>query len=294
VIGRIGSRIIYERDLHAWMKALAGPKQFENYVKNIPMMANVRQQYLEKVVLAAKAHKDGLDKLPEFKTQMEIQKDQVLVGLMMNPDRAGSKGAELKDKAENPTEEEIQAYFVKNAQRYDTPEKFTARHILVGIKGAPRMGDKGLTEEEAKIKIAKIQEELKAGKKFDDLAKEYSDDASNKNNGGLIKDAAFGGFAKEFEEAVHKQEIGQVGEPVKTSFGYHLIIVDGRAPKQPAALEAVRDRVKQQMTPERKDAATKKFIEDTKKELDFVAGPDAAKDAPKAAPVKAKAKTKKM
>jgi len=288
VIGRLGKRIILEKDLHDWMKAVAGAKQFETYVKNVPMMANVRQKYLENLVLAAKARKSGLEKAPEFASMLSAKKDEVLITLMMNQDRAGSKGAELKEKAENPSEEEIQAYFEKNAQRYETPEKFSARHILVGIKGAPRMGDKGLTEEEAKAKIEKIQGELKAGKTFEEAAKEYSDDPSNKNSGGLIKDASFGGFAKEFEDAVHKQEIGKVGEPVKTSFGYHLIVVESVTPKQAATLEKVRDRVKQQMTPERRDTLTKAFIEDAKKEMDFVAGPDAAASLPKAAP-KAKA-----
>lgn len=293
VIGRIGKRVVYERDLHAWMKAqVPNQKQLDGYLQNVSMMANVRKQYLEGLVLAAKARKEGLEALPEFETQMTFQKDRILQGLLMNPEREGSKGAEIKKMAENPSEEEIEAYFVKNAQRYDTPEKFSARHILVGTKGSPRMGDKGLTEEEAKAQIAKIQAELSQGKKFEDAAKEYSDDPGSKTQGGLIKNASFGGFAKEFEEAVRKQEIGKVGEPVKTQFGYHLIVVEELIPKQPATLDKVRDRVKMQLASEIRETRTKAFVEESKKELDFVEGPEAAKDLKPAAPPKAKGKAK--
>jgi len=293
VIGRIGQRVIHERDLHAWMKAqVPNQKQLEGYLKNVSMMANVRKQYLESLVLATKARMSGLNALPEYESQMAFQADRILQGLLMNPEREGSKGAEIKKAAENPSEEEIEGYFIKNAQRYDTPEKFSARHILVGTKGSPRMGDKGLTEEEAKAQIAKIQAELGQGKKFEDAAKEYSDDPGSKSQGGLIKNASFGGFAKEFEEAVRKQEIGKVGEPVKTQFGYHLIVVEELTPKQPATLDKVRDRVKMQLASEIRETRTKAFIEEAKKDVDFVEGPEAAKGLKPVTPVKPKGKAK--
>ncbi len=273
VIARIGSQEIHEKDFEDMLRALAGPRRLEQMSRAPGGLARFRQQFLDSQVLAAKARKEGLQQLPEFKEEMKIQEDQVLVKLLMGEERAGSEGQRLKEKIDNPSEEEIKAFFERNAQRYDTPEKFTARHILVGLKGSPRMGDKGLTEEEAKARIAKIQAELAAGKKFEDLAKEYSDDPSNKASGGLIKDATFGSFVKEFEEAVRTQEIGKVGGPVKTVFGYHLIVVDSRTPKQPAVYEQVRERVKQQMIPERRQAVYREFIDQVQKEMGFVAVP---------------------
>lgn len=282
VIGRIGKRIILEKDFLSWLKILAGPRRYEQMFKTPASLTPMRQRYLDSQVLAAKARQQKLQNTADFKELLKIQEDQVLVQLMMNEERQGSEGVRLKTLIENPPEADIKAFFDKNASRFDTPEKFSARHILVGTKGAPRVGDKGLSEDDAKAKIAKIQEELKAGKKFEDLAKEYSDDPSNKNSGGLIKDAAFGGFAKEFEEAVHKQEIGKVGEPVKTVFGYHLILVENRTPKQSAEFEKVKDRVKQQMLPERREAISKQFLESVRKDVDFAAGADAAANLPKA------------
>jgi parvulin-like peptidyl-prolyl isomerase len=279
VIARIGDQVIHEKDFEDSFRVVAGSR-FEQLSKAPDGLARFRQLYLDNQVLAAKARKAGLQRLPEFEQELKVQRDQILVRLLLNEEREGSEGQRLKQKAENPSEEEVKAFFGRNAQRFDVPERFTARHILVAVKGAPRMGDKGLSEEEAKAKIAKIQAELGAGKAFGYVAKEYSDDAATRNTGGLISDATFGGFAKEFEAAVRRQELGRVGDPVKTAFGYHLIVVESRTAALPAVYEQVRERVKQQMIPERRQAAYTDFLEQVRKEMGFVAVPAAQPSPP--------------
>jgi peptidyl-prolyl cis-trans isomerase C len=276
VLGRIGAEVIHEKDFESWLTALAGPRRVEQMSRTPGGLSGPRQQFLDAQVFAAKARKEGLQKLPEFQEQLKIQEDLVLAKLLMNEERPGSDGQRLKERAESPSDEEIRAYFDENAQRYETPEKFTARHILVGLKSSPRMGGQGLTEDEAQARLAKIQEELAAGKKFEDLAREYSDDPGSKNTGGLLKDATYGVFVKEFEEAVRAQEIGKVGAPVKTVFGYHLILVESRTPRQAAVFEQVRERVKQQLILERRQAMYKEFVEQARQEVGFVAEPEPA------------------
>jgi parvulin-like peptidyl-prolyl isomerase len=292
VLARLGNTILHEKDFHTWLKALAG-RQAQDMLKNPAALTRPRQQYLDFQVFAAKARAQNLNKLPEFSQTMKAIESQVLMRILLDEEREGSEGKRLKEKIENPTDQEIQAYFEKNTQRYDTPEKFTSRHILVGLKGSPRMGDKGLTDEEAKAKIAKIQGELKAGKTFESLVPEYSDDPGSKTTGGLYKDVTYGRFAKQFEEAVRTQELGKVGEPVKTQFGYHLILVESRTPKQAAVLDQVRDRVKRDMIPERREALMKAFLEEYRKEVGFVAGSDAAANSPKETPKASKTPAKK-
>jgi parvulin-like peptidyl-prolyl isomerase len=281
VIARLGKRIIHEKDFLDWMKIAVG-KRFEQVAKMPGGLARARQQYLDVQVLAAKARKSHLDESADFKKILKVQEDQALVSVLTSEDRDGGEGQRLKEKAENPSEDQLKAYFEKNAQRYETAEKFTARHILVGLKGAPRMGDKGLTEEAAKARIAKLREDLKAGKSFESLAKDFSDDPGSKANGGLYKDTPYGSFVPEFQEAVRQQEVGKVGEPVKTVYGYHLILVEGRTPKLPAEFDKVKDRVKQQWTSEQREFLRTAFLEEVRKEMDFVAGPEAVETLSKA------------
>jgi peptidyl-prolyl cis-trans isomerase C len=284
VIARIGPQLIRERDFQLWLRATAGKERSEQMAKDALMLSRIRDRFFETRVLAAKARKDGIDKLPVVQERMRAEEDQALIQMLMNGDEDGTAGKLLKQKIENPSDEEIRAFFDKDHSRYDTPEKFTARHLLVAVKGGPRTADRGLPEDEAKAKIAKLQADLAAGRPFEELVKENSDDPSAKANGGLIKDAAMTGFDRAFEDAVRKQEIGKVGAPVRTIYGYHLILVESRTPRQPAVFEQVKDKVKQQMMPERRQALITAFIEDAKKEIGFVAGPEAAKAAPPAAP----------
>jgi len=281
-IGYLGTRKLTYGEFASWLKVMVGPRA-EMIRKTPTSRAQAMKQYLEIKVLAAKGQKENLQNTKQFQATLAALKEQCYARVLLDEDRPGGDGQKLKEKAENPTEAEVKAYFQANSDRFSTPERFTARHILVSLKGAPGAGDKGYTDEEAKARVAKIQEELKSGKKLEDLTKEYSDDPGSKANGGLYKDIPFGRFAKEFEEAVRTQEIGKVGPPVKTSFGYHLIQVEARSPKQEGDFEKVKDSIRKQMAPERKERLTKEYMEQTKKDVGFREVAEVA-PAPQAAP----------
>ena len=266
VLAYLGQKKILYGDFVKWLKLMAGPRA-EMIRKNPANRAQVQKQYLELQLLAAKGRMDQVQTTPEFKAFLAALEQQCYARVLMDEERSGSPAQLLKAKAENPTEEELRAYFAANGERYASPEKFSARHILVSLKGAN--GANALTDEEAKARMAKIQEELKAGKKLEDLAKEYSDDPGSKDKGGLYTDISYGRFAKEFEEAVRKQEIGQVGEPVKTTFGYHLIQVLARQPKEPAEFEKVKDLLRKQMVPERQEKLKQEFLDQARKDVGY-------------------------
>ena len=164
------------------------------------------------------------------------------------------------------TNDEAKTYFDTHKEKFNTPESFSACHILIGNKTAD---NKVLTNEEIQAKIAKIQAELKNGKDFADVAKNFSDDPGSKNNGGLYENIEFGKFVKEFEQAVRTQPIGKVGDPVKTQFGYHLIKVVKITPATVKTFEESKDAVIEQATAEKFHLAITKYMDEVKKEVNY-------------------------
>lgn len=78
-------------------------------------------------------------------------------------------------------------------------------------------------DQEAKAKIDKIAQEIKDGLAFEEAAKKYSEDPGTKANGGDLGFITRGPMAPEFEEAVFKMKTGEISEPIKSPYGYHLI-----------------------------------------------------------------------
>lgn len=105
----------------------------------------------------------------------------------------------------------------------------SVRHILISFEER--------SEEEAKDLADDLYQQLQAGADLAELAKEYSDDG-NAATGGAYEDVQVSDWVPEFKQAALEQEIGVIGEPVRTQYGYHIVRVEDRSE---ASLEEVRD-----------------------------------------------------
>lgn len=110
------------------------------------------------------------------------------------------------------TEADYQRAYAQQQDRFRIGETADVRHILV--------------KEEALAKD--IKKQLDSGAKFEDLAKRFSEDTGSKDNGGLYQGVIRNQMVPEFDKATFTQPVGKVGDPVKTSFGFHIIKVDAR------------------------------------------------------------------
>lgn len=172
----------------------------------------VREELVRREILAQEAQKKGLDKKPEIQGQMELARQSVLIGAYM---QEYVRSHPISDEA---IKKEYDAIKAKLGDK-----EYSARHILVE------------KEAEATDIIAK----LKKGEKFEDLAKQ-SKDPGSKDRGGDLGWAAPSSYVKPFSEALVKLEKGKYTEtPVKSDFGYHVIMLDDtRELKLPSIDEA--------------------------------------------------------
>lgn len=121
------------------------------------------------------------------------------------------------------TDEQIEQYFQENERQFEHPEQAKARHILLKTPtgGSPE------DAQAVRDKIMQIREEIAQGLPFAEAARQYSEDTSA-SRGGDLGYFGRGRMVPEFEQTAFDLPLGQVSEPVKTDYGYHLILVEDR------------------------------------------------------------------
>ncbi len=132
--------------------------------------------------------------------------------------------AKLNELKPSVTEDEVKKAYDADPSAFNI---VTVRHILVGTSD-PTSGAATRTDEEALKRAQEVKAKLEAGGDWTALAKEYSDDTSSKDTGGLYEDKPASTYVPEFEAAANSQEIGKIGDPVQTQYGYHVIKVEKR------------------------------------------------------------------
>lgn len=192
----------------SWADAMMAEQKAQGAPDSEQLRKAVTEELVRREVLAQEARKKGLDKQPVTAAQMDLARQAVLIR------------ASLQDyvKANPVSEADIKAEYEKIKANLGDKE-YKVRHILVE------------KEDDAKGIIGKLQ----GGQKFEDLAKE-SKDPGSKDKGGDLGWANPGMFVKPFSEAMVKLDKGKfTPQPVKSDFGYHVIMLeDSRALKAPS------------------------------------------------------------
>lgn len=149
------------------------------------------------------------------------------------------------------TDEEVEKFYKDNEEEFGESNMVKASHILVEDL------------EEAK----KIKSELDDGADFADLAQEYSS-CPSKDKGGDLGFFGKGAMVKEFEDAAFAMEVGEISEPVKTQFGYHIIKVTDKKVEPKQELKAIMERLKQSLTKRKQQEVYVKKINDLRTKYD--------------------------
>ena len=142
-----------------------------------------------------------------------------------------------------PADYEAMAYedYLAHPERYSTEVRLDASHILIGTQSR--------TEEEALALAGDLKDRLSTDPSlFDAMVLEYSDDPSARANKGKFRKIRHGQMVKPFEEAAYALTVpGQISDPVKTEFGFHLIRLDQRYESAVIPFETIKDKAQAQM-----------------------------------------------
>ncbi len=240
------------------------PPEVQNMAKG-PQKRRVAEDLLKLKLLAAEAKKQGLDQSPKFKAQMDMMRDNALAGLLFT----NIQTTLVKD-------EDLQKYYDAHKGEY---EQVTVRHILVRTPAAANEDEQKKAEAVAKAKAEDIKKQLTAKPdSFAAIAKAESADPGSKDKGGELPAFPRGQMAPEFEDAAFRLKPNEISDPVKTSYGYHIIQLLKR---ETPPLDDVKEAISEQIRPQKLEAFIEGLKKNTQTQIDETFfGPPAKPAAP--------------
>lgn len=216
----------------------------------------IRRILLERM-LAAQARADKLESRPEFAARFAQELERLYAQVKIAEIEAAA--AADFDARRAQWESRAREIYAVDRAKFTTPEQVSASHILFDTKSR--------SSDEARRLAAEARAKVAAGTDFNTLAREVSEDRSARNNGGQLGWFTFGEMDPAFARAAFAlARNGELSEPVQSSFGWHVIRLDGRRAAVPKPFDEVRETIlgemKQKYVDEQREAAIAKLRND--------------------------------
>jgi peptidyl-prolyl cis-trans isomerase C len=225
VIAKVNGVDIHQSDL-----ALAE----EDIGQNMPVKDEAgRRDYLinylaDMVLLSKAAEAKKVQDTPDFKRREAYSHNKALMEVMLqNESKAATTDANLHKVYDEAT------------KQMGAEQEVHARHILFRVVNPTDAA----ASKAAEAKVKAVIDRVKKGEDFNKLANELTEDPSGKDNGGDLGYFTKEQMVPEFSEVAFKLDKGQVSDPVKTQFGWHVLKVEDKRQRQPPAFDTVRDQV---------------------------------------------------
>ena len=214
-------------------------KRFQQHISQIKNRYKMSEDQLMQTL-----KKQGIKSLDQYKKMfLSNNANNMLISKLRE---------DVVDKVE-VSDKEIKEHYNKNKNMYKQEEQVKASHILVD------------TKEKAK----EVKNKLNNGSNFKEMVKEYSTDKGSVENGGDV------GYFKEngqmvssFSKAAFKLNVGQISDPVKSQFGYHIIKVTDKKEAKTQTLEEVKNQIKQSIKKSRQSDVWNKFVKQLREEAE--------------------------
>jgi peptidyl-prolyl cis-trans isomerase C len=238
-----------------------------------PMTPDAKKDYLvqfmaDMILVSKAAEAEKLADSPDFKRHMEVARRKLLMAELLQS--VGKKAL---------TDEAMHKVYDDAVKQMGEQKEVRARHILIRAAPGDEKADKA-AEDKIKATIAR----LKKGEDFEKVAKEVTEDPSGKANGGDLGYFTKDQMVPEFAEAAFKLNKGDISEPVKTQFGWHVIKVEDSRVKPPPTFDEVKPQIENYVTRKAQADLVQKLRAEAKIEKLYTVAPPAPPAAPSAPP----------
>lgn len=215
VIARVEGREITEGDLTTLLRNLGENSQYFQGPDG-------REKLIDELIMYELMYLDALEN--------NLDQEQDFILLMNNMKKSMLQQYNLRKMLSeiSAREEELRNYYMAHINDYKTKETVKASHILV----------------DSQEKAYEVLEEITDGLSFEEAAKNYSS-CPSKQNGGDLGTFTKGQMVKEFEDKAFSMQNGEISEPVKTEFGYHIIMVIDHIEERNSKFEDVYQEIKE-------------------------------------------------
>jgi peptidyl-prolyl cis-trans isomerase C len=240
--------VLAEQDVGSQLQSVPGPAKRDYLIR-----------FMADLILGAQAAEEAkLQDSPDFAHRLQYFRNKILLDDLM-----------LHEGTKADTPEARKKLYDDTVSKLPPETELHARHILV--------------DDEATAK--QITERAKKGEDFVALSKEFSKDPGSAADGGDLGWFTKDKMVKEFSEAAFKLEPGQISDPVKSQFGWHVIKLEGKRTKPVPSFDDVKDQIGNYLVQKAQQGYLLSLREKAKiVELDKPATPPVPADAPSAAP----------
>lgn len=233
VVAKVGDMTITKSEFYDELVKQNGAQVLDVLVADKIMQAEVKKQTIE---ISDEEIEEDFEEMKDFYgSEEDLNKELETYGLTIEDVKDNIKSNLQIERLLEPyidiTDEEMAKHFEENKASFGNEEQVKASHILVE------------TEDVA----LEVKAKLDAGEDFAELAKEYSIDEANSQLGGNLGYFAESKMVAEFSDAAFSLEVGEISDPVKTNFGYHIIKIEDKMEEKVPVLEESIEEIKGQL-----------------------------------------------
>lgn len=227
ILAKVGTLTVTEADVNNMIAAFGARGQSYDNPQGREI---ILEQLIANKLLLLEAQKNMYEYNAEFKAQLQKIKEDMLVNFATVKTLESVKPA---------TDEEIKKYFEDNKEQFKAEESVSASHILV----------------DSEEKALSLLSEIKDGKiSFEDAARQNSS-CPSKDNGGSLGEFTKGQMVPEFDKAVFSMNVGEISQPVKTQFGYHIIKLNAKNEARTFEYDEIKEELKEVVNKDKQQKA---------------------------------------